>query len=101
DKLNKHAELGIAIGDKNYWGKGYGLSALKEMLARGFNELDLNKIWLRVEVDNVRAIKNSVLESKIKCCMQNLKMGKCKNNFVVNNVGRFLLPRLYLDAKQK
>jgi RimJ/RimL family protein N-acetyltransferase len=58
DKLNKHAELGIAIGDKNYWGKGYGLSALKEMLARGFNELDLNKIWLRVEVDNVRAIKS-------------------------------------------
>ena len=51
--------------------------------------------------DNVRAIKNSVLESKIKCCMQNFKMGNCKNKFVVNNVGRCLLPKLYLDAKQK
>jgi RimJ/RimL family protein N-acetyltransferase len=58
DKLNKHAELGIAIGDKNYWGKGYGLSAMKEMLAWGFNELELNKIWLRVEVDNEKAIKS-------------------------------------------
>lgn len=51
--------------------------------------------------DNVRAIKNSVLESKIKCCMQNFKMGNCKNKFVVNRVGRCLLPKLYLDAKQK
>lgn|SRR5690606_2441450 len=58
DKLNKHAELGIAIGDKNYWGKGYGLAAMQEMLFWGFTELGLNKIWLRVEVDNERAIKS-------------------------------------------
>ncbi|MEC1372923.1 GNAT family protein [Heyndrickxia sp. FSL K6-6286] len=58
DKLNKHAELGVAIGDKTYWGKGYGFSAMKEMLQWGFNELDLNKIWLRVEVDNEKAIKS-------------------------------------------
>jgi len=58
DTLNKHAELGVAIGDKTYWGKGYGLSAMKEMLLWGFNELDLNKIWLRVEVDNAKAIKS-------------------------------------------
>lgn len=60
DKLNKHAELGIAIGDKSYWGKGYGLAAMKEMLQWGFNELELNKIWLRVEVDNEKAIKSYI-----------------------------------------
>ncbi|MFD2445326.1 GNAT family N-acetyltransferase [Bacillus sp. CGMCC 1.16607] len=58
DKLNKHAELGIAIGNKNYWGRGYGLAAMKEMLSFGFTQLDLNKIWLRVEVDNHKAIKS-------------------------------------------
>lgn len=58
DKLNRHAELGVAIGDKTYWGKGYGFSAMKEMLLWGFNELELNKIWLRVEVDNEKAIKS-------------------------------------------
>ncbi|WP_114744798.1 GNAT family N-acetyltransferase [Falsibacillus pallidus] len=58
DRLNKHAELGIAIGDKNYWGRGYGLSAMHEMLHWGFKYLDLNKIWLRVEVDNDKAIKS-------------------------------------------
>jgi RimJ/RimL family protein N-acetyltransferase len=51
-QLNKHAELGIAIGDKNYWGKGFGLAEIKEMLLWGFNELELNKIRLRVEEDN-------------------------------------------------
>jgi RimJ/RimL family protein N-acetyltransferase len=58
DKLNKHAELGIAIGDKSYWGKGYGLSAMNEMLIWGFQQLELNKIWLRVEIDNENAIKS-------------------------------------------
>lgn len=58
DNLNKHAELGIAIGDKSYWGKGYGLSAMNEMLIWGFTQLELNKIWLRVEIDNEKAIKS-------------------------------------------
>ncbi|PFA69131.1 GNAT family N-acetyltransferase [Bacillus sp. AFS015802] len=58
DRLNKHAEMGIAIGDKAYWGKGYGLAAMREMLQWGFEELGLNKIWLRVEIDNEKAIKS-------------------------------------------
>ncbi|MBY6037612.1 GNAT family N-acetyltransferase [Fictibacillus nanhaiensis] len=58
DKLNKHAELGIAIGNKAYWGKGYGMAAMHKMLRFGFEQLDLNKIWLRVEVDNQKAIKS-------------------------------------------
>lgn len=58
DKVNQHAEVGIAVGGKNYWGKGYGLAAMKEMLKFGFNELELNKIWLRVEIDNENAIKS-------------------------------------------
>ncbi|WP_246943602.1 GNAT family N-acetyltransferase [Bacillus pinisoli] len=58
DHLNKHAELGIAIGHKEYWGKGYGIAAMKEMLTYGFTDLQLNKIWLRVEVDNTRAISS-------------------------------------------
>lgn len=58
DRMNKHAELGIAIGDKRYWGAGYGMAAMREMLAFGFTEMGLNKIWMRVEVDNEKAIKS-------------------------------------------
>ena len=57
DQTNKNAELGIAIGDKRYWGKGYGISALKAMLEVGFTELGLEKIWLRVDCDNTNAIR--------------------------------------------
>jgi RimJ/RimL family protein N-acetyltransferase len=56
DRINKHAELGIAIGNKAYWGKGYGQAAMNEMLKYGFTDLGLNKIWLRVEMDNEKAI---------------------------------------------
>ncbi|MFT4413646.1 GNAT family N-acetyltransferase [Fredinandcohnia humi] len=58
DRLNKNAELGIAVGNKEYWGKGYGLAAMRKMLEWGFTELHLNKIWLRVDKDNVHAIKS-------------------------------------------
>lgn len=58
DRINKHAELGIAIGNKAYWGRGYGQAAMYEMLKFGFNELGMNKIWLRVETDNEKAIKS-------------------------------------------
>lgn len=61
DRMNRHAELGITIGEKTHWGKGYGLAAMKEMLIWGFNELELNKIWLRVEVDNEKAIKEEAI----------------------------------------
>ncbi|WP_459502736.1 GNAT family N-acetyltransferase [Bacillus sp. C1] len=58
DKTNKNAELGIAIGNKEYWGRGYGLAALHSMLQIGFYEFGLEKVWLRVDVDNKQAIKS-------------------------------------------
>lgn len=40
------AELGIAIGDKDAWGKGYGSEAVRLMCAYGFAFLDLFTICL-------------------------------------------------------
>ncbi|GAB6109531.1 GNAT family N-acetyltransferase [Fusibacter bizertensis] len=58
DKVNNNAELGITIGNKAYWGQGYGSAAIKEMLHYGFEKLNLHKIWLRVDRDNEKAIKS-------------------------------------------
>ena len=58
EQADKSAEIGIAIGDKQFWGKGYGSSALRAMLSVGFREWELNKIWLRVDVDNEKAIRS-------------------------------------------
>jgi RimJ/RimL family protein N-acetyltransferase len=56
DQKNKHAEIGMAIGDKNYWGKGYGTDLVKTILDYCFNELNLNKVYLDVWEENKRAI---------------------------------------------
>ena len=58
DQLNQNAELGIFIGDKEYWGKGFGTDAIKLILDYGFNILNLNNIMLEVFSFNERAIKS-------------------------------------------
>ena len=57
DKIAHSAEIGIVIGEKKYWGKGYGSKALKLILDFGFKTLNLNRIALRVYSYNERAIK--------------------------------------------
>jgi RimJ/RimL family protein N-acetyltransferase len=57
DNLNQTGEVGIFIGNKNYWGKGYGSEALTLLLDYGFKALNLHNIWLRTFSFNKRAIK--------------------------------------------
>jgi RimJ/RimL family protein N-acetyltransferase len=56
DQVDRRAMLGIAIGDKTCWGKGYGQEATKLLLDYGFNLLNLNGIMLGVYSFNKRAI---------------------------------------------
>ena len=53
----QQAELGIMIGRKEAWSKGYGGEAIALMLAYGFDHLNLNRIFLRVNTDHLGAIK--------------------------------------------
>jgi RimJ/RimL family protein N-acetyltransferase len=57
DHLNQIAEIGLFIGNKNYWNKGYGTESMKLLLDYGFNALNLNNVMLRVYSFNERAIK--------------------------------------------
>src|SRR5690606_5943840 len=56
--VNRSAELGIVIGEKRFWGQGYGRDALRLLLRFGFNTLNLNRISLQVHADNVRGIRS-------------------------------------------
>lgn len=56
DYINRTGEVGIFIGNKEYWGNGYGTEALKLLLDFGFNILNLNNISLRVYSYNKPAI---------------------------------------------
>ena len=46
DSVNGRAELGIAIGEKSAWGKGYGTEAVRLMCEYGFTFLNLHTIYL-------------------------------------------------------
>lgn len=58
DWKNSKTVVGIFIGDKNYWGKGYGTEAMELLVAFIFNEMNLNRIELNVYSFNERAIKS-------------------------------------------
>jgi RimJ/RimL family protein N-acetyltransferase len=53
---NRKARLGIMIGDKGYWSKGYGTDAMLTLLRFGFDDMNLYRIDLTVDADNDRAI---------------------------------------------
>jgi RimJ/RimL family protein N-acetyltransferase len=58
DWRNRAGEVGIAIGDKSQWGKGYGTDAMRALVRLGFDQLNLNRVMLRVYDDNRRAIRS-------------------------------------------
>lgn len=57
DKENKKADLGMLIGEKDFWDRGYGTDALLTLLDYLFTRLDFNRIGLEVFDYNLRAIK--------------------------------------------
>ena len=57
DWKNRAAELGILIGDKAYWSQGYGTDAIRTLLNLAFGEMNLHRVFLRVDDDNARGIR--------------------------------------------
>lgn len=56
DTVNRSAMLGILIGEKDYWGKGYGQEATRLLLDYAFNLLNLHSVMLGAFSFNQRAI---------------------------------------------
>ena len=54
--IERKAELGIMIGEKSCWNQGFGTAAIRELLRTGFGKMNLNRIYLRVFENNMRAI---------------------------------------------
>lgn len=79
DWVSGTAELGIFIGKKEYWGKGYGQDAIRTLLRFAFSQLRLRKVFLRVMGSNVRAQK----------CYSKVgfkEVGRLKNHFLKNGI---------------
>ena len=77
NEAKSFAEIGIAIMDREYRGRGYGTEALRSVVDYAFNELGLILLGLTVFPSNERAI--TAYE----------KVGFCKKEFLKNS---WLLP---------
>jgi RimJ/RimL family protein N-acetyltransferase len=56
DGKNRSAEVGLFVGLPELWGQGLGRDILQTLIAFGFDQLNLNRISLRVFADNKRAV---------------------------------------------
>ena len=52
---HRAANLGIMIGEKDCWGRGYGTDALRTLLRLAFGDMNLNRVWLTTGENNPRA----------------------------------------------
>jgi len=55
DWKDRKAVLGIVIGEKDYWGQGYGTDAIRTLLRFAFATMNLNRVQLSVFDQNERA----------------------------------------------
>ena len=57
DWRNRSAEIGIMIGEKTFWNRGYGTETMRLLLKHGFDTLNFHRIWLQVYDKNKRGIR--------------------------------------------
>lgn len=51
------AEIRIRIGEPQFWNQGYGTDAVRALIRYGFEQLNLQRVYLRVSRRNARAIR--------------------------------------------
>lgn len=58
DLRRKESELGIMIGDRDYWGKGYGTDSVDSLLGHIFINTEITRVYLHTLEWNERARKS-------------------------------------------
>ncbi|MCX6034680.1 MAG: GNAT family protein [Chloroflexi bacterium] len=53
----RSAEVGLFIGEKSCWNLGYGTEVMRLLLHHGFGTLNLNRIFLHVDAENLGGIR--------------------------------------------
>jgi len=57
DEQHKIGEIGLMIGDKKSWGKGFATDAIKTLTEYAFEDLKLHKVFAGVYQNNMGSIK--------------------------------------------
>jgi RimJ/RimL family protein N-acetyltransferase len=84
DLRDGEAEVGIMIGDKDYWGQGYGTEAMDVLLDHMFTAYPFNRIYLHTLTWNQRAL-NSFRKSGLRELRQVRRSG---SDFIKMEISR-------------
>lgn len=57
DVNNHNADIGIIVGNKNYWNKGYGAEAVKLVIDYAFSTMKIHKLVSSIASINISSIK--------------------------------------------
>lgn len=87
-RKNNWYETEIVIGEKKYWGKGYGSKAIKLLIQKA-KRFKISKIYLEVRPNNIRAIR----------AYENCGFQKVKNVFYPRN--KYLSKTLRMELKNR
>jgi RimJ/RimL family protein N-acetyltransferase len=55
NRETRQAELGVVIGEKDYWSRGYGRDAVCALLGYVFKQTSLQRVYLYTLAENARA----------------------------------------------
>ena len=90
--MHRTAEFAIFIGEENAKGKGYAKEATIKTIEFAFNNLNLNRVFLKVQEDNIKAIK---LYEKCKFKREGI-LRECiyKNGHYINEIVMSILTQL-------
>jgi RimJ/RimL family protein N-acetyltransferase len=55
--IYRNAEIGIFIGETEYWGNGFGTEAINMILDYAFNTLNFRKIIAEVNETNIQSLE--------------------------------------------
>ncbi len=58
DLIHSEAWVGIGIGERDFWGRGYGTDMMKVCLRYAFSELGLQRVALGLHAYNERALRS-------------------------------------------
>ncbi len=89
DKAKGEAEIGIMIGDRRYWDKGYGTNAVSSLVQYTFNQVNSIRIHLKTLESNKRAQR----------CFFKCGFTVCGN--IINNGNNFVLMELLRSQWQQ
>ena len=79
DAVRREAEIGITIGEREYWSRGYGTDAVKTLVRRVIEVTTFRRVYLKTLEWNVRA-QRAFLKAGFHTCGRSRRGG---NSFII------------------